>query len=135
MNRDIILSELKFKTSRSSGPGGQHVNKTESRVTVEFFILSSNGLTDFERMLLLENLSYRITKEGYLQISCSNSRSQTKNKEECIRKLMDLIAKNIVVKKKRLKTTISKAAKQKRLDNKKRRSKLKKLRGKDYFDE
>lgn len=134
MNRDIILSELQFTTSRSSGPGGQHVNKTESRVTVAFYVLGSKGLTDFEKMLLLENLSYRMTKEGVLQLSCSNSRSQGKNKEECIDRLFELIAKNTVVKKKRLKTTISKAAKQKRLDNKKQRSQIKKLRGKNFLD-
>lgn len=132
MNRDIILSELQFSTSRSSGPGGQHVNKTESRVTVDFYVLRSKGLTDFEKMLLLENLSYRMTKEGVLQLSCSNSRSQAKNKEDCIDRLFVLITKNTVVKKKRLKTTISKAAKQKRLDKKKQRSQIKKLRGKNF---
>ena len=129
-NYEIIKKEVKFITSRSSGAGGQHVNKVESRVQLVFDIKNSNGLNDRERELLLNNLKKRINSEGYIQISNQQSRSQLKNKAHALDSLVKLIHEGLKEKKKRKKTSVPKAEKEKRLKDKKIKSELKEHRKK-----
>lgn len=121
-------AEFDFATSRSSGPGGQHVNKTETRVELRFNIPSSQILTDEEKEILLKGLIARITSEGDLIITSQEHKSQAKNKAEAIQKFYELVAKALTPKKKRKKTRRSKAAREKRLKEKKMQSEKKEQR-------
>ena len=117
-----LISELKFKAIRSSGSGGQHVNKVSSKIELYFNLVDSKALSDDEKELLLEYLKSRLTKEGILQLQCDESRSQHKNKELAIKRFTDIIAQGLIVKKKRKPTRTPKSVIKKRLDNKKKRS-------------
>jgi len=120
MDFDLIRSELQFKAVRSSGPGGQHVNKTASKVEVSFQIGNSAGLTEDEKQLLQKRLSNQISSEGILQLNCSETRSQHRNKELVVLRLWELLKENLKVRKARKKTKPSKTAIEKRLQSKKR---------------
>ena len=120
MNWDTILTELTFRTSRSSGAGGQHVNKTETKVHVVFDLPNSKGLTDEEKVVLIKKLATSITDENLLIISSQKSRSQFSNKENAIEKLRLKLEKALVPKVKRIKTRPSKASMEERLLEKKR---------------
>lgn len=130
MNKGEIFKELQFKAVRSSGAGGQHVNKVSSKVELSFDLMNSESLSEREKILLLKNLSSRLTKEGILQLSSGESRSQHTNKEKVIKRLFNLLEKGLVVPKKRKPKQISRAQKQKRLNQKKRQSEKKGLRKK-----
>ena len=118
MNKETIYKELHFKAVRSSGAGGQHVNKVSSKVELYFDLASSQAFTEKEKQLLLKNLSNRINKEGVLKIYSSESRSQHINKEKVVKRLFKIIEKGLIVPKKRRPTKMSRAQKIKRLDNK-----------------
>ncbi len=120
MNTSKIISELKFKAVRSSGAGGQHVNKVSSKVELSFDITTSEGLTNDEKLLLTQKLSSRLTKSGILVIQCGDSRSQHKNKELVIQRLLDILKTNLHIPKKRIATKPSKTSIAKRLENKKK---------------
>ena len=128
MNWDTILSELTFRTSRSSGAGGQHVNKTETKVQVLFDLPNSNGLTDEEKDLILKKLAASVTDENIIIVSSQKSRSQFSNKEDAIEKLRLKLEKALVPKVKRIKTRPSKASVEERLLGKKRTSEKKEQR-------
>jgi len=130
MDRNQILKELKFKTTRSSGPGGQHVNKVSSKVTALFEITSSNAFTTEEKERLLKKLQSRISNDFVLALQCEESRSQHKNKEIVIKKMIEILKKALIVPKKRKPTKPSKASIQKRLDSKKKTAQKKSLRKK-----
>lgn len=119
MDFDTIRNELQFKAIRSSGPGGQHVNKTSSKVVISFAIETSEGLTEQEKSLLQKRLGNQITGEGLLQLSCSETRSQHRNRELGILRLEALLKENLKVKKPRKKSKPSKSAIEKRLKAKK----------------
>lgn len=129
MTLETLLNELTFKATRSSGAGGQHVNKVSSRIELSFDLLNSQGLSDEEKLRLKEKLASRLTKEGMLLLSCSESRSQHKNKSIVIERFLDLIKDNLKVKKPRKKSKPSKGAIEKRLKSKKEHT-LKKSRRK-----
>lgn len=114
-----LKSEFIFETSRSSGPGGQHVNKTETRVTLRFNVPSSALLSDAQKALIMEKLSAHITMDGDILISSQKTRSQLRNKEACIERFYALLAFAFRKKPKRIATKPSKSARQKRLDGKK----------------
>lgn len=119
MNSEQILSELTFKAIRSSGPGGQHVNKTASKVEVSFAISSSEGLTETEKDLLQKRLQSKLTSEGIILLQCDETRSQHRNKKLVIERLLALLQQNLKVKKARKKSTPSKSAIEKRIKAKK----------------
>ena len=123
-----ILPELSFSTSRSSGPGGQNVNKVNSKVTLRFDVLKSSALDADQKNHILQELSSRIVSEGVLMIISQDSRSQAKNKEDVISKLDRLLKKAFTPKRLRKATKPNKAAKQARINNKKRRSEKKQWR-------
>ncbi len=117
--------EFRFNTSRSSGPGGQHANKVETSVELRFDIQSSELLNEEEKERLLKKLSTKITKEGELIITAESKRSQVKNKELAIEKFCSTLEKALKKRKKRKPTKPTKAAKEKRLQKKKKRSDIK----------
>ena len=126
-----FLAEVSFKTSRSSGKGGQHVNKTESRVSLFFNIEESDLLTDEEKSILKERLMSRLTDGKIIQIDVEDSRSQQRNKEIALKRLIKLLGDNSKPKKKRKISKPSKAAIKKRLKAKKVKSEKKQYRRKD----
>ncbi|MDO6601549.1 ribosome-associated protein [Arenibacter palladensis] len=134
MNREGIIQELKFKAVRSSGAGGQHVNKVSSKVELTFDLENSMALTDIEKNRLLRKLSTKLSKENILIMQCEETRSQHKNKELVIKKFLDTLEASLTVPKRRRKTKPSRSAIEKRLKSKKKAA-LKKLnRGKPRLE-
>jgi len=125
-----IIGELEFLTSRSSGPGGQNVNKVNSKVTLRFDIGNSAFLSAEEKSMLCEKLSNRITTNGVMVLSSQDKRSQLDNKEAVLSKLDVILKKAFEKKKRRKKTKPSKAAKEKRIKSKKKTSEKKQWRQK-----
>ena len=126
--------ELIFTASRSAGPGGQHANKTNSRVTLHWSLEATNALTEHQKNRVKRKLAHRLTSEGTLQINVEDFRSQHRNKEIALERLKELIINALKVAKKRKPTKPSRAAKQRRMDEKKSRGSIKKLRQKPTQD-
>ena len=124
----IPASELEITTSSSGGKGGQHVNKTETRITVRWNVKNSVALDETKKRRVIINLQTRLTKDGDLIIHNSESRSQQQNKENAFKILAQVVTKALHVPKKRIKTRIPKKEKEKRLRKKSRRSETKKMR-------
>jgi ribosome-associated protein len=125
-----LSDELVFKTSRSGGSGGQHVNKVSSKVELLFNIAGSAHLTVEEKNILETRLGNRVNRDGYIRVVAQEDRSQLKNKKTAIAKLYHLLEKNLTVETPRIATEPSKAAKEKRLTVKKKNSEIKTLRRK-----
>lgn len=123
-----ICHELRFVTSRSSGPGGQNVNKVNSRVTLRWDVAHSGILTDEQRQLILQKLARYISRDGELILHAAENRSQLQNKETVVKKLNALLQKAFTVVKKRTATRPTAASKVKRLESKKRKSEKKQWR-------
>lgn len=117
-----FTTELTYKTSRSSGAGGQNVNKVETSVTVMWKISDSDFFNDFQKKLISEKLKNRINLDGILQLTVSESRTQLQNKKIAIEKILEIVNEAIIIPKARYKTKPSKAKVQKRLDTKKKLS-------------
>jgi ribosome-associated protein len=126
----LLNTELQFITSRSSGPGGQNVNKVETKVTLKWDVLHSTILTEEEREVIVKKLHSRITTEGILVLTSQEKRSQLQNREDVIKKFDLALVKAFEKKKARKKTKPSKGAVQKRIDSKKQNSEKKKWRKK-----
>jgi ribosome-associated protein len=134
MNKEQLLTELTFKAVRSSGAGGQNVNKVSSKVILTFDILKSQGLSEEEKTTLATNLCSRLTSESILILHCDEDRSQLKNKEIAIKRFLALIKKGLFVPKERKATKIPKAAIRKRIKDKKNLGEIKKSRRKPDLD-
>ena len=126
--RECLARELRFRTSRSSGPGGQHVNKTESRVELIWSPGDSSCLNDGQRVLLISRLGKRLNEEGYLVMASEKYRSQYRNKLELVNRFMDLIQSSLVPVKKRKATRPTRTSVEKRIRNKKYRGEIKRSR-------
>jgi ribosome-associated protein len=118
-------SELDLKFVRSSGPGGQHVNKVATAVQLRFDVLDSPSLPDEVRDRLITLAGNRISDDGVLTIEASRYRSQSRNREDAVERLVDLVRRASVKPKKRRATKPSANAKKRRLDEKRRRSSTK----------
>lgn len=132
-NFTTLFNEISFKAVRSSGAGGQHVNKTSSKVILNFNIENSLGLSEEEKLLLNKNLKSRLTLESELILECSETRSQHKNKELVSTRFKEIISHGIKKPKKRKKTKPSRASKFKRLREKKIHSEKKVNRRKPHL--
>ncbi|MDH5412825.1 MAG: alternative ribosome rescue aminoacyl-tRNA hydrolase ArfB [Flavobacteriaceae bacterium] len=119
MENDKLIKELSFKATRSSGAGGQHVNKVSSKIELTFDIQNSQILSENQKQLLIKNLATRLTKENILMLFCDESRSQHKNKEIVTKRFLKIISNGLKIPKKRKPTKISRSANRKRLERKK----------------
>ncbi|QIE59536.1 aminoacyl-tRNA hydrolase [Rasiella rasia] len=119
MNTSQVLTELDYKAVRSSGPGGQHVNKTSTKVTLYFDIDMSQGLSEEEKNRLKQKLKSRLTATNVLVLQCGETRSQHRNKTLVTKRFLALLEAGLALKKKRRKTKPSKSAIEKRLRHKK----------------
>lgn len=133
MNTETIIKELNFKAVRSSGAGGQHVNKVSSKVELYFDLKNSLSLSEEEKTLLLTKLAYRLTKENILILAADESRSQHKNKEIVIKRFLELLKENLKKPKKRKPTKPSKSSILKNVKKNKIKSLKKQLRKKPDF--
>jgi ribosome-associated protein len=119
MDKKVLLSELKFKAVRSSGAGGQNVNKVSSKVVLSFDLVNSLSLTQGEKELLLTKIATKLTQENILILTSEEDRSQLKNKEVVIKKFLKVIENGLKTPKERKETKIPRAVKEKRLSTKK----------------
>jgi ribosome-associated protein len=124
--------EVFYRTARSGGKGGQNVNKVETMAEAWWQVNGSVYFTPEEKELILDKLKNRINKDGYLIVKSSESRSQLENKGIALEKMRDLVTKSLHVPKKRKPTKVSRAAKERRLESKRRDSVIKQLRKKDW---
>ena len=132
---EIPLAELRFKFNRSSGPGGQNVNKLNTRAELQYNFAQSAVLSALQRQRIAEKLSARLNSEGLLIVNSERFRTQGRNREDCLDKLSALLAEAIKPPPpKRRKTKPGRAARVRRLDGKKRRSERKKSRRRPLSD-
>jgi ribosome-associated protein len=130
----IPRSELDVRVSRASGAGGQHVNKTSSRVEIFWNIPASRALSDEQRARLLDKLASKLTTEGSVRVVASDMRSQGRNRDLAEERLADLVRRALVVPRKRRPTKPTRAAKEARLESKKRHSTKKRDRKDKTFE-
>ncbi|WP_317127936.1 alternative ribosome rescue aminoacyl-tRNA hydrolase ArfB [Hyunsoonleella flava] len=133
-DEEALIKELNFKAIRSSGSGGQHVNKVASKVELLFDVKASLVLDEAQKLLLQENLQSRLTKERLLIMQCGESRSQHKNKAIVIQRFLELVKSSLVEEKERIPTKIPKVVIRKRLKNKRYQSEKKANRKKPDVD-
>lgn len=123
-----LLSEVTFRTSRASGPGGQHVNKTETKVELIWDARGTTCLDEVQKSRVLRGLSSRLTEDGVLVLSSQRHRSQIRNREEVKVRFLQLVSAALVVPGKRYRTRPSPASREKRIRSKKLRGEIKRLR-------
>ncbi len=124
----INFAEIEFTAVRSQGPGGQHVNKTNSCVQLRFSVLDSQSLSDEQKQKILSRLAHRIIQDEFILIRVESERDQKSNKDQAYKMLVEMIKKALIDPKKRKKTKPTKSSVQKRLTSKKKNSEIKKIR-------
>lgn len=125
MDSDKIIAELNFKAVRSSGAGGQNVNKVSSKVVLSFDLTNSQSLSNDEKIILSEKLKTKLTVEGILTLNCDENRSQLKNKEIVTKRFLKLIQNALIIPKKRKPTKIPRSVIEKRIKAKRTISEIK----------
>ena len=131
----IPAAELVYSASRASGPGGQHVNTTDSRIQLRWNLMESPALSEPQRARLRRVLSSRITEVGEIILACDSNRSQRRNREEVTQRLAALVREALIPPKPRKKTRPTAASRERRLQDKRRRANLKKGRGPSQDDD
>ncbi len=134
INSQLIIPgvELQYRTARSGGPGGQHVNKIETQVELLFDVAHSPSLSEAQRQRILSQLKNLIDQDGVLHLTAHSERSQLRNREIVTARFQELMAAALRVPKKRRPTKPSAASKAKRLESKKRRGQIKQLRRQSF---
>ncbi|WP_336091732.1 alternative ribosome rescue aminoacyl-tRNA hydrolase ArfB [Leeuwenhoekiella sp. CH_XMU1409-2] len=125
MNKEALFQECDFKAVRSSGPGGQHVNKTSTKVMLHWSLKDSNVFSEDQKQRLYKRLQNKLTTDDQLVLSYDQSRSQHKNKDEVFKNLVRLLENGLLKPKRRKKTKPSLASRKRRLDSKKRNAEKK----------
>ena len=133
MEKDKLITELQYKAVRSSGAGGQNVNKVSSKVVLSFDVKNSKVLSEDEKMLLEMNLASRLTNDQILILNCDEDRSQLKNKEIVTKRFLSIIEQGLHIPKIRKSTKIPKSVIRKRIKDKKNLSEIKKNRKRPEF--
>ncbi len=133
MKTELLLTELQYKAVRSSGAGGQNVNKVSSKVVLTFNLGTSQAFTVEEKELLFSRLATKLSSENLLILNCDEDRSQLKNKEIVTKRFLELIKKALQVPKKRKATKIPRSVIEKRIKAKRNLSELKQNRRKPHF--
>jgi ribosome-associated protein len=131
----IPEDELTIKATRSSGPGGQHVNKVSTRILLEFDVDSSPSLTTTQKRRIREHLSTRIALDGRLRIRCQRHRSQAANRREVVERFVALLQQALKPRPRRVKTRVPRGERARRLDSKRKRSEQKRRRRRPGHDE
>lgn len=121
-------SEIQFSAARSTGPGGQNVNKVNSRVILEFDLQASLAFTPYQKRRIFGSLGPRMNKQGILRMQAQRHRSQVANRTELIERFVELLQKSLQPTKYRVPTRVPTRAKEKRLENKKQRTQTKRVR-------
>jgi len=125
----IPWEELEVRASRAGGPGGQHVNTSSTRIEIHWNLMTSRALNSAQRARLREKLATRISAAGSLRVVAASRRSQSQNREEALERLRELVARALVIPRRRVKTRPTRASKEARLTGKKTRAGIKRLRG------
>ncbi|AWH84767.1 aminoacyl-tRNA hydrolase [Flavobacterium album] len=133
MDKDKIIQELTFKAVRSSGAGGQNVNKVASKVVLSFDLANSQSLTDEEKALAEMRLASRLTNEKVVVLQCDEDRSQFRNKDIVIKRFFEMMDNALKEVKPRKPTKIPRAVIKKRIENKRRQSEIKQSRRRPNF--
>jgi ribosome-associated protein len=133
MDKIQLQSEIQYKAVRSSGAGGQNVNKVSSKVVLSFDLKNTKGLNEEQKQLVTTQLQTRLTADGILNLSCDEDRSQLRNKELVTKRFFELVKKALIVPKERKPTKVPKGVIRKRIKDKKSASELKKNRRKPDF--
>ena len=134
MKTDLLLTELQYKAVRSSGAGGQNVNKVSSKVVLTFDLNASQALSEEQKILISEKLATKLTSENSLILNCDEDRSQLKNKEIATKRFLELLQKALIVPKKRKPTKVPRRVIEKRIKAKRNTSEIKSTRKKPNVD-
>ena len=130
INHDLTIpeSELRFSSARSGGPGGQHVNKVNSRVILEFDVEHSAALTSYQKCKITDRVGHRMNQQGILRLQSQRHRTQTANRAELLEKFVEILQDAVRTVKSRIPTRVPRGVREKRLADKKLRTRIKRVR-------